>query len=63
VIGQPLKQIKTNWVFLKEKYFIHIQIFGPKKNEGEFEFRTNEELRRLLKEANIIGIMKSSRIR
>jgi len=34
-----------------------------KNNVGEFEVRTNEELRRLFGEANIIGIMKSSRLR
>jgi len=40
------------------------KIFGPKKNEdGEFEIRTNEELRELFGEADIIGIMKCSRIR
>ncbi|VVC32407.1 Reverse transcriptase domain [Cinara cedri] len=40
------------------------KIFGPKKNEGgEFEIGTNEELRELFGEADIIGIMKSSRIR
>jgi len=39
------------------------KIFGPKNNEdGEFEIRTNEELRELFGEADIIGIMKSSRI-
>ncbi|KAL4149713.1 hypothetical protein QTP88_003590 [Uroleucon formosanum] len=40
------------------------KIFGLKKNEeGEFEIRTNEELRKLFGEADITGIMKSSRIR
>jgi len=40
------------------------KIFGPKMNEeGEFEIRTNEELRKLFREANIIGFMKSTRIR
>jgi hypothetical protein len=40
------------------------KIFGPNKNgEGEFEIRTNEELGRLFGETNIIGVMKSSRIR
>jgi len=38
-------------------------IFGPKKNEeGEFEMRTNEELRELFGENDILGVMKSSRI-
>lgn len=31
--------------------------FGPKKNEGEFEVRTNGESTRLYEEANIISIM------
>ncbi|KAL4083745.1 hypothetical protein QTP88_029061 [Uroleucon formosanum] len=40
------------------------KIYGPKKNDvGEFEVRTNEELRRLFGEANIMGIMKSYRLR
>jgi len=35
------------------------QIYGLKKNDvGEFEVRTNEKLRSLFGEANIIGIMK-----
>lgn len=47
--------------FLKGKYF---RIYRPKKNkEGEFEVKTNEELRRLFEEANIIRVMKSNRIR
>jgi hypothetical protein len=53
--------MKTNWVFLKG---ILRQIYGPKKNDvGDFEVRTNEELRSLFGEANIIGIMKSYRLR
>jgi len=40
------------------------KIYEPKNNDvGEFEVRTNEELRRLFGEANIIGIMKSYRLR
>jgi len=31
--------------------------------EGEFEVRTNEKMRSLFGEANIIGFMKSRRIR
>lgn len=39
-------------------------IYGQKKNEeGEFEIRTNGELRRLFGKANIIGVVKSKRIR
>jgi len=34
-----------------------------KNDESEFEIRTNEELRGLFGEANIMGIMKSCRIR
>lgn len=55
--GQPLNRMRTNLVCLKGKYF------GPKKNdEGEFEVRTNEELRRLFGDERFIGIVKSSRI-
>lgn len=54
--------MRRNWVFLERK--ILWTIFGLKKNErGEFEIRTNEELRELFEEADTVGIMKSSRIR
>lgn len=34
-------------------------MFRPKNNEdGEFEIRTNEELRELFGETNIIGILE-----
>lgn len=40
------------------------KMFGPKNNEeGEFEVKTNEELRRLFVEANIIRILKYNRMR
>jgi len=49
--------MKKNWVFLKEKFF------GPKINEEvEFKIRTNDELKILFGETNIIGVMKGSRI-
>lgn len=38
--------------------------FGLKKNEeGEYEIKTNEELKKLYGESRIIGVTKSSRIR
>ncbi|VVC37111.1 Reverse transcriptase domain [Cinara cedri] len=56
------KMDEKNLGVLKRK--ILRKIFGPKKNEGGvFEIRANEELRELFGEADIIGIMKSSRIR
>lgn len=37
---------------------------GPKNNEvGDYEIRTNEELRILFGEVSVIGFMKRSRIR
>lgn len=39
-------------------------MYGKEKNElSDFEVKTKEELRRLFGKADIIGIMKSSRIR
>lgn len=58
--GKPQKWMRRNWGVFEKK--ILWKMFGPKKNEeGDFEIRTNEELRELFREANIIGIMKSSR--
>lgn len=59
--GQPLNDENKLGVFERK---IFRKKFGPQKNnEGEFEFWTNEELGRLFEKANIIRIMKSSRIR
>lgn len=49
---------------LSEGKHSNTKIFEPKMNEeDEFKVRTNKELSRLYGEANIIGIMKNSRIR
>ena len=60
--GCLLRQTRTNYIFLKEKYLR--KIYGPTQNpDGTWRIETNDELRHRLKQEDIIKFVKSQRLR